>query len=142
MRASQTDMADVLNQAGCSVRQLPVDEWPRLEGLAFAQNGLPDPRLAAILVAETPEGEIVGVWSAMTAVHLEGLWVAPSHRRASWVAMKLLKGMKELLVRLGVRQSFTIVESTEVLLLATKAGFTRIRGDLCLLDLSREIPEG
>jgi hypothetical protein len=133
---------DVLNHTGCAVRLLPVEEWHRLEGLPFAQNGLPDPNLARILVAETPEGEIVGIWAAMAAVHLDGLWVAPSYRRASWVAVKLLKAMKVLLIELGIVQSFTIIESAEVLALATKAGFTRIRGDLCLLDLSRVMPAG
>lgn len=120
-----------------TVRQLPPDEWERLRALPFATNGLPpNPELTAILVAENAEGAIVGVWAAMTAVHLDGLWVAPEYRRTSRVAMKLLRGMKDMLLRLGVVQSFTIASSTEVLVLALKAGFQRMHGDLCFLDLS------
>ena len=122
------------------IRELPADEYDRLAPLPIAAHGIPDPRLCAVLVIETPDGEIVGVWAAQTAVHLDGLWVAPEYRRASLLAIKLLKGMKDLLTRQGIMQSFTIVESVEVLALATKAGFTRIHGDLLLLDLSKDVP--
>jgi hypothetical protein len=122
----------------CTVRELPVEEWDRLRALPFAEKGLPDPRLTKILVAETPEGRIVGVWAAMTQVFLDGLWVAPDYRRTSWVAMKLLRGMRDLLRRLGIVQSFTLVQTTDVLCLATKAGFVRVQGDLCVLELSQK----
>jgi hypothetical protein len=44
--------------------------------------------------------------------------------------------MKRVLTSLGLVQSFTYVESPDVLMLALKAGFTRLPGDLLLLDLT------
>jgi hypothetical protein len=119
-----------------TIRQLPPEEWDRLRDLPFARGGLPDPSLAAILVAETESGEIVGLWAAMTTVMLDGLWIAPAHRNTpTRIAGKLLHGMKTLLGQLGVVRAVTLVQTTDVLVLALKAGFTRVTGDLCLLDL-------
>ena len=121
-----------------TVRQLPPEEWPRLADFPFAaQFGIPDPNYAAILVAETPAGEIVGVWAALTTVHLEGLWIAPSHRRSSLVAAKLLRGMKAMLRELGIVHSFTTVSTPDVLVLALKAGFQKLPVDLLFLDLTQ-----
>jgi hypothetical protein len=127
-----------------TVRQLPPEEWDRLRDLPFAQRGLPDPSQAAILVAETPSGEIVGVWAAFTTTLLDGLWIAPDSRRTTLVAAKLLRGMKTLLTGLGISHAFTLVESPEVLILALKAGFRKLPHDLCYLDLtspSTPLPE-
>ena len=58
------------------------------------------------------------------------------HRRTSRVAVQLLRTMKSVLTALGIVQSFTYVETADVLVLALKAGFTRLRGDLLTLDLT------
>src|SRR5262245_30715389 len=125
-----------------TIRELPPDEWDRLRAMPFGSQGLPDPQLAKVLVAEDEDGEIVGIWAAMTVVMLDGLWIKPTHRRVTWLAMKLLRAMRTLLVGLGVRQSFTIASTSDVLVLALKAGFTRVQGDLCHLDLSAVIDHG
>lgn len=119
-----------------AVRILPADEHHKLSTFPFAERrGLPDPDRTLILVAENPDGEIVGVWAAMTTVHLEGLWVAESYRRTSRVAVQLLRAMRALLTQLGIVQSFTYTEDANVLVLALKAGFTRLPGDLLFLEL-------
>ena len=118
-----------------TLRQLPPEEWAaKLGHLPFAEGGLPDPTLAAILVVEDESGAVIGVWAAMTAVHLDGLWVRPDHQRTG-VAGKLLHGMTDLLQRLGIAVSFTIVQDLGVLCLAAKAGFTRVAGDLLIFRL-------
>jgi hypothetical protein len=135
-------MAETLTPAAAptrtQVRILPREEYPRLLDLPFASRGLPDPDRTIILVAENDAGAIVGLWAAMTAIHLDGLWVEPSYRRHSRVAVQLLRGMKALLARHGLVQSFTYVEASDVLMLALKAGFTRLPGDLLILDLPQE----
>jgi hypothetical protein len=131
-------LAPAATPARTTVRILPREEYPRLADLPFASRGLPDPDRTIILVAEDDAGTIVGLWAAMTAIHLDGLWVEPSYRKHSRVAVQLLRGMKALLQRHGLIQSFTYVESAEVLMLALKAGFTRLPGDLLILDLPQE----
>ena len=128
---------DTLAPPRTTTRVLPPEEHHRLAHFPLAEcRGLPDPSRTVILVAETETGEIVGVWCAMTVVHLEGLWVAESYRRTSRVAVQLLRTMKSVLTALGIVQSFTYVETADVLVLALKAGFTRLRGDLLTLDLT------
>lgn len=125
------------------VRPLPPEEYHRLAHFPIAERfGVPDPRAAQILVAEDPAGDIVGIWAALTTVHLDGLWIAPEYRRTSRVASQLLHGMKSLLRHLGIVHSFTMVayDSPDVLILAQKAGFDLLPMHLCFLDLTREAP--
>jgi hypothetical protein len=130
-------MTETLAPSRVTVRLLLDEEYPRLLDLPFAgAQRLPDPALSLVLIAENEAGAIVGVWAALTTVHLDGLWVDPAYRKTSRVAVQLLRTMKETLGARGILHSFTYVESTEVLLLALKAGFTRLPGDLLFLDLS------
>lgn len=126
---------------GVRARELPAEEWGRLEGLPFATHGLPDPALAAICVLETDAGEIVGVWAAQTAVHLEGLWIHPDYRTHPVAGSKLLNGMKALLRQHQIPVSFTLTSEEAVLVLALRAGFTRWHGDLLMLELPAEEKE-
>lgn len=121
---------------GASVRVLAPEEWGRLANLPIAEGGLPDPAFTTIVVAESAEGEIVGVFAAQTIVLLDGLWVAPAARRTR-VLWQLFTGMRAVLLELKIAHSFAIVETIEVLSLAARVGFERLRGDLCRLDLSR-----
>ena len=112
-----------------TVRVLPPEEFDRLADLPFATNGIPDPSLTVVLVAETPDQTIVGLWAVMTAVHLDGLWIAPAYRKTPHLGGKLLRGMKALLAQLGIPRAVTLVQTSDVLVLALKAGFTRVPGD-------------
>jgi hypothetical protein len=116
-----------------TIRQLPVEEWPRLLDYPFGSQGLPAPELAVIFVAET-EGKIVGVWAAETMVLLDGLWTDPDHR-AALVAGRLLGAMRSFLQSKHLLTSFTVISDPSVMVLAHKAGFTRYPGDLWVLQL-------
>ena len=123
-----------------TVRELPVDEWERLRthpDPAIRLDVLPAPALAAILVVEDETGSIVARWSAQTAVHLEGLSKAEAVKDSLPVSRLLLQGMQEMLRQKGVLYSFTITTDLQVTLMAVRAGFERIPGDLLLLDLDK-----
>lgn len=120
-----------------TVRQLPPAEWDRLLGLPFARAGLPNPDLTAIFVAEDAAGAIVGIWAAMTAVHLDGLWIDPAHRDTT-IAGRLLRTMKAFLTEKQIPVSFTVISDPAVMVLAHKGGFTRYPGDLWVLNLPEE----
>lgn len=123
---------------GVTVRRLPPEEWTaKLSSLPFAANGLPDPAASIVLVAENPEGEIVGLWSVGMVPMLDGLWSREDYRKHSWVAAKLLKGMKETLTALGLPGAFTLVQTPEVLILALKAGFEKVPGDVLVFKLEK-----
>lgn len=108
-----------------------------LATLPFGANGLPPVEHCLVLLAEEG-GKVVGIWSAMTAIHLEGLWVDPAYRRTSLVAANLLAYMKDELVARQLLHCFTIVQSAEVKGLALKAGFAEIAGELLHWDLTKE----
>ena len=122
-------------------RVLPVEEWDRLRDLPFATNGLPDPAFSQVIVTETTEGQIVGLWAMLTAVHLDGLWTDSAHR-GTVVAGQLLATMKDQLAALGITVSFTVISDPQVMVLAHKAGFTRYPGDLWILQTPAEPPAG
>lgn len=116
------------------IRQLPFEEWDKLDGLPIATNGLPNPETSMILAAEDENGIVVGVWAAMTPIVLEGLWIREDHRNST-VAGRLLQRMKLFLNSIQVDRAFTLVQSADVKSLAEKAGFAVIPGDLMMLDL-------
>lgn len=120
------------------IRQLPFEEWDKLEGLPILANGYPDPNTTMILVAETPSDGVVGTWSAVTPIYLEGLWIAPEHRHST-IAGRLLVAMEEFLRGINVSKAYTLVQTPEVLALAKKAGFEEIEGNLCVLTLETEL---
>ena len=115
------------------VRVLPPEEWYRLEGLPIATHGLPDPTYTTIIVVEAG-GKIVGTWSALMPVVLEGLWLDEAHRHTT-AAGRLLIEMKRYLYEEGITIAYTLVQTPEVLALAEKAGFTKLDGDFCMLSL-------
>lgn len=114
-------------------RVLPPDEWDKLRAFPFAQNGLPDPTSAFVIVSETADGTIVGIWACLLQPFLDGLWVADAHRHTI-IAGTLLREMKALLLGLRIPVAFTIVSDEAVMAIAHKAGLHRAPGDLWMLD--------
>lgn len=115
-------------------RLLPPEEWDKLLGLPFAENGLPDPNSTILFVAETPDGVIHGIWGIFLQPMLDGLWVDPEYRTTP-VASQLLKTVKGFLQEQGVQTAFTVISEPTVMTLAHKAGFVRAPGDLWLLNV-------
>ena len=90
-----------------NARILPKEEWSRLNGTeAETLWPLLDPENARVLVVEDA-GEIVGTWVGMRVVHMECLWVKPSHRGAFGVTKRLLRGMREIAAFWGTNKVIT-----------------------------------
>lgn len=122
-------------------RILPPDEWDKLRAFPFAARGLPDPAAAFVIVSETADGQIVGIWACLLQPFLDGLWVDPDHRHTI-IAGTLLRQMKALLQTSGVPIAFTIVSDEAVMAIAHKAGLHRAPGDLWMLEQILDPPEG
>lgn len=77
-----------------ATRLLPPAEWPRLAEteLGPALDTL-DPAAVTVIVAEDAAGAIIGCWSLITFAHVEGLWIAPAHRRRGTVLRELFERM-------------------------------------------------
>jgi hypothetical protein len=79
-------------------RDLPRAEWFRLSGIGVFEvdlGALADvvPADWRVLVVEDDRGAIVGTLALMRHVHVQGLWIAPAHRKRGRVAGYLRTGM-------------------------------------------------
>lgn len=118
--------------AAYTARELPPEEWYRLDSLGLAQN-LPDPETSAILVVER-DGVIVGTWIALLTMHLEGCAIAPAHRKSPGAVRALIAGMNDLLVAHGIAQVLTVTQTPEIAQLAEHLGGQPL-GQLWLLPV-------
>ncbi len=121
-----------------TTRILPQAEWPRL---AHTELGtvwtLLSPETTTVFVVEDEAGEIVGCWSLLSALHAEGLWIAPAHRKGSAVGRHLLKAVKGGAKRSGARAVLTSAMTPEVAALLDHIGATKVPGDLYSWPMSR-----
>lgn len=123
-----------------TVRELPVAEWPRVVALghdAF-KAGVPPAEGHKFLVAEEPDGTVVGYVVAYTAVHVEPLWVREDYRRKPGVVRKLWRGAAAMLQRAGVTWAFATIsihEAPSNQALGQHLGFTRLPADLYFLEI-------
>lgn len=112
-----------------TTRELPFDEWDRLSGTELETiRGVLDPQRARVLVVETDEGDIIGCWALFAAIHTEGFWIEPSHRKQGGVARRLLLTMREWLKVEGVRAVMTAAHDTEMAAYLTRLGATELPG--------------
>lgn len=108
-------------------REAPAAEWPRIGALA-GWAAVPDPTMARVVVVEEA-GQIVGAWCLLTAIHLEGAWIAPSHRCRVGVVRRLVAGVFEILRVCEARVVYTAAVDPDVGRLARKLGFERFPGE-------------
>lgn len=117
------------------IRQLPFEEWDKLEGLPIATNGLPNPDTSVIFVVEVDD-QIVGTWEAVTPIVLEGLWIREDYQKTT-ACGRLYYAMTSFLKSINVDRVYTLVQTPEVKDLAQHGGFEVIPGDFLMLDLDK-----
>jgi len=115
------------------VRELPHEEWYRLQDLPMAGAGLPAPEVL-VVVAEDDHGDIIGVWTAGPIIVLEGLWVREDHQKKS-ALYRMFHFMVEQLKAIGVPVVYSIVQTPDMHRLAAHGGFQPIDGQLIALNL-------
>ena len=98
-----------------TARELPPDEWWRLDGTELGKTWrlLPTDK-ATVVVVENEDGQIVGTWSVMLIVHTEGLGVAPPYQSRGRVARLLLREGAKVVRRLGASQFVTGAATMEM----------------------------
>jgi hypothetical protein len=100
------------------VRELPPDEWHRLEGTELEpvwRDLIELSTTPTVIVVEDEMGAIVGCWSLLrTVAHVEGCWIDPSHRKRAVVARHLLTKMQSLFARMSQPMAIAGVTDPEV----------------------------
>lgn len=89
-------------------RELPESEYYKLEGHPALMGQAIPLGACRIVVAERPDGEIVGFQFIVTVVHVEPIWVHPDYRGTP-VAVRLFKMGCKLLdaIRVSVAYCFS-----------------------------------
>lgn len=109
-------------------RVLPREDYGRLAGTELETVAPVLPPDAEVLVAEDA-GVIVGCWAVFAVLHVEGIWIAPSHRKQGGVARRLLRGMRGLLERRGAAGAVTGAMTDDVRGFLERLGARRIPGE-------------
>lgn len=103
-------------------RELPREEWSRLEGTEVAPLvALAPHSIVAIIVVED-EDRIVGTWALLNLLHAEGVWIAPQQRNNGSVARRLLVAMREAVTARGKVGVLTGSDRPEVSALLERVG--------------------
>jgi hypothetical protein len=111
-----------------TTRVLPRDEYARLTATELATVWPHLPESAQVIVVEDEDGQIVGCWSALPVLHAEGVWIAPDARRKGGVALRLLRGMREVLKDYGVSTVVTGAQDATVADLIVRLGGRQLPG--------------
>ena len=121
-------------------RILPPEEWPRLAGTeADTVWHRLDPVNTRVVVVER-DGQIVGTWLALRAVHVECLWIDHAHRHVSGISRRLLMAMRRVVQDWGASAVLTHALTNEVRGLIQHAGGTEVPGREYIIPLTeREV---
>jgi hypothetical protein len=139
----------VVVDAPWRVRELEPDEWDRLRGIPpFDRVGPMDAAGRAghvrMVVAETPDGKIVGYWMLFDAVHAEPMWIAEEFRHNPALIRRLWGKTRELLQEAGIPVAFAFIAEGALptnLPQALRLGFQPLKGELFYLfvDQSKDL---
>lgn len=109
-----------------TTRILPPHEWPVLAntelGSMLEQMA---PTAATVFVAEDGEA-IVGAWALITIAHVEGLWIAPEHRKRGRVLLRLWTRLLELAAARGISTVWTGTMTPDVTHMLEARGALRL----------------
>jgi hypothetical protein len=91
-----------------------------------------------VIVVEDEDGHVVGCWSVICYVHVEGVWIAPPHRKRGTVARRLLRAMRQVVRSLGASVVLTGADTDDVRQLLGTLGATKLPGDHYKLPIPPE----
>lgn len=109
-------------------RLLPPAEYGKLAGTELEGVAAHLPPLAQVLVVEDGE-QLAGCWLLFPQWHVEGLWIAPAHRKRAGVARRLWAAMQRQAQAIGARTLMTGSCSAEVTALLEHVGAEKLPGD-------------
>ena len=118
-----------------TARTLPREEYGRLAETEtrFAVDMAPG---GIVVVIEDDAGAIVASWAAFPVVHVEGLWIAPGHRRTGGVGRRLLLAMGRAVRSVfGLSSAVTGAVTPEIEAFIERRGGVAIPGKSYLVPL-------
>ena len=121
-----------------TTRLLPLADWPRLTGTELESVWpILDPARAQIIVVADGD-QIVACWALIDVAHVEGLWIAPTHRKRGKVLTRLIAAARAAARARGIRAVGTTACSAEVRGLLDHYGAVRVPGDSYVFPVEQE----
>ena len=114
------------------VRELANHEYDLLKNTApFDQIGVPDPATTRALVAQLPDGKIIGFWFLHAALHVEPFGLDPDHRSPA-LAKKMWDGIRSMMEQSSARVAYGIIADEDLVTagMARRLGFQRVPAGL------------
>jgi len=120
-----------------TIRELPYQEWHRLDGtdLGPMTDQLP-PAHTRILVVEDA-GEIIGHVGVLSFLHAEGWWTHPEHRGKAAVLRLLRAGLADLVIAMGSQAVLAGAVDANVAQMLRKMGAEEMPGQTFCLPVGR-----
>lgn len=118
-------------------RTLPPEEYARLKGTELENVWPVFPPEARVTVVED-DGEIVACWSAFPIVHVEGLWVKPTHKNAR-VVRSMINHTFENARQMGARAVLTSAVDEKVEHLALRVGGVPLPGKHFVINITEDL---
>lgn len=117
-----------------TTRLLPAAEYDRLAGTELESVLSSLPERARVMVVED-DGAIVATWALLPCWHMEGLWVAPTHRGRPSVGRRLLAAMWTAARSVGTRTVWTSAVTEDVAAMVRKLHGQRVPGDHFVISI-------
>ena len=115
------------------VRQLPPDEWDRLNdtNLGEVRSHLETASdNVVVMAAEDEEGQLVGHLVFLQVIHVEGLWVHPDERRKGRVLRALWSAVEQLSEACQFTHAWACAQSDQMKDLVARLGSITIQSDI------------
>jgi hypothetical protein len=124
------------------IREMRESEYPLLATVPpFDREGIPNFGHSRVIVAQKhATGQVVGYWIIFDAIHIEPLWVAPSHRKNPGLLRRMWFGVKRVLCEVSAKRAFAIIldaDADENLPQTMRMGFRKLPGSLYFVDISK-----
>ena len=122
-------------------RVLPPEEWSRLDGTRVAPLAAAvSPSALTVVVVEDHAGQVVGTWTLLNVMHVEGFWVRDDHRGQGAVLRRLIAATRAEAIHRGLQLVWTSTTDEVVGDMLKRVGASLIDAQHFLLPVAA--PEG
>jgi N-acetylglutamate synthase-like GNAT family acetyltransferase len=122
-----------------TTRILPQDEWAKLAptALEFVWETL-RAGTDRVIVVEDETGRVVGCWTLIPVVHVEGIFIHRDERNRGNVARRLLTAMKAEAAAMGAQAVVTSSLTDDIAAFAMRLGAEVLPGTHFVLPIGKD----
>lgn len=115
-----------------ALRELASEEYQVLLNTPpFNTFGLPDAQSSRVLIAQAPDGTVIGYWFLHAALHVEPFWLHPEHGSPQ-LARRMWDGIRAMMEQSQAPVAHAIIMDEDLVTagMARRLGFSPVPGRL------------